>query len=92
MVSEQQARSLREQHAALSGKLRGHDAYYGVTGNAPALTRLRFAEARQWCKWLDRRGGRVPMTWKRQEGPDSLPASPAARGAQCVPLSSEPII
>ena len=27
-----------------------------------------------------------------QEGPDSLPASPAARGAQCVPLSSEPII
>ena len=58
-------RSLREQHAALSGKLRGHDAYYGVTGNAPALTRLRFAVARQWCKWLDRRGGRVPMTWKR---------------------------
>ena len=58
-------RSLPEQHAALSGKLRGHDAYYGVTGNAPALTRLRFAVARQWCKWLDRRGGRVPMTWKR---------------------------
>ena len=66
VVSEQQApESLREQHAALRGKLRGHDAYYGVTGNAPALTRLRFAVARQWCKWLDRRGGRVPMTWKR---------------------------
>ena len=58
-------KSLPEQHAALSRKLRGHDAYYGITGNAQALTRMRFALARQWCKWLNRRGGRVPMTWKR---------------------------
>ena len=57
--------SLPQQHAALCRKLRGHDAYYGITGNATALSRLRFAVARQWCKWLDRRGGRVPMTWKR---------------------------
>ena len=56
---------VREQWAALCRKLRGHYAYYGITGNAPALSRLRFAVARHWCKWLDRRGGRVPMTWKR---------------------------
>ena len=33
---------LREQWAALSRKLRGHYAYYGITGNAQALGRLRY--------------------------------------------------
>jgi hypothetical protein len=49
----------------LSRKLRGHYAYYGITGNVRALSRMRSAVARQWCKWLNRRGGRVPMSWER---------------------------
>ena len=71
-------KSLPEQHAALSRQRRGHDAYSGITGNARALTRLRYVVARQWCKWLDRRGGRVPMTWKRfKEVMKAYPLPPA---------------
>ena len=32
---------IKEQHVALARKLRGHDAYYGITGNARALDALR---------------------------------------------------
>lgn len=54
-----------EQHAVLNRKLRGHYAYYGVTGNARALGRyLRLAE-RAWRKWLNRRNHRAHMTWER---------------------------
>jgi len=58
-------RSVAEQHAALSRKLRGHYAYYGMTGNAPALARFRHEVRRCWHKWLRRRGGRKRMTWER---------------------------
>ena len=33
-------KSLPEQHAALSRKLRGHYAYYGITGNSSSLARF----------------------------------------------------
>lgn len=44
-----------EQHTKLSQKLRGHDAYYGITGNGRALTRLRHVVRQAWGKWLARR-------------------------------------
>lgn len=34
-------RPVAEQHRVLSRKLRGHYAYYGITGNTDALTRFR---------------------------------------------------
>jgi len=56
---------LAAQHEALNRKLRGHYAYYGVTGNARALSRyLRVAE-RLWRKWLNRRSQRARITWPR---------------------------
>jgi len=56
---------LAEQHEALNRKLRGHYAYFGVTGNARALSRyLRLAE-RAWRKWLNRRNHRAHMQWPR---------------------------
>ena len=58
-------RSLPEQHVALSRKLRGHYAYYGIIGNAQALARFRHEVRRCWHKWLGRRGGRTRMTWSR---------------------------
>ena len=58
-------KSLPEQHAALSHKLRGHYAYYGITGNAASLARFRHEVRRRWHKWLSRRGGRTRMTWER---------------------------
>jgi hypothetical protein len=43
--------------AALSRKLRGHDAYYGITGNARALSLLRPLVQRIWQKCsIDGRG------------------------------------
>ena len=44
-----------EQHAKLSQKMRGHYAYYGITGNARALHWFLWAVSRTWRKWLDRR-------------------------------------
>lgn len=53
------------QHEVLSQKLRGHDAYFGVTGNAERLYELRRVAARAWRFWLNRRSQRAGMTWER---------------------------
>lgn len=58
-------RPVADQHAALSRKLRGHDAYYGITGNAVALGRFRHEVERLWRKWLARRSHRAKMPWSR---------------------------
>ena len=47
----------------LGQKLRGHFAYYGITGNGEALRRLRDAVARLWRKWLMRRKRRGFIPW-----------------------------
>jgi RNA-directed DNA polymerase len=56
---------LKAQHIALSRKLRGHDAYYGITGNARALSMLRPLVQRIWHKWLSRRSWKATLTWAR---------------------------
>jgi RNA-directed DNA polymerase len=56
---------VRKQHAMLTQKLRGHYAYYGVTGNMRALGRFLQAVRRVWQKWLKRRSQHHPMTWER---------------------------
>ncbi len=53
------------QQAALSRKLRGHYAYYGITGNARALARFLYAVRRLWRKWLNRRSWHARMTWDK---------------------------
>jgi hypothetical protein len=55
------------QHQTLGRKLKGHDAYYGITGNLDALGRLRFEVRRIWHKWLNRRSNRNRMPWERYE-------------------------
>jgi RNA-directed DNA polymerase len=47
--------SIGEQQQKLNQKLRGHYAYYGVTGNSGALSRFRQEVERRWRKWLNRR-------------------------------------
>jgi group II intron reverse transcriptase/maturase len=44
-----------QQHETLVQKLRGHDAYYGVTGNYACLRNFRHWVERIWFKWLRRR-------------------------------------
>jgi group II intron reverse transcriptase/maturase len=56
---------LAEQHRALQQKLRGHYAYYGITGNQPALARFWWETQRTWKTWLSRRSNRRPLRWKR---------------------------
>ena len=56
---------LEEQHRTLSQKLRGHFAYYGITGNGPALSGFRREVSRIWRKWLSRRHRGKPMDWDR---------------------------
>jgi RNA-directed DNA polymerase len=51
------------QHQMLSQKLRGHFAYYGITGNSFALSRFRVAVIRIWRKWLARRRRCGFLSW-----------------------------
>jgi RNA-directed DNA polymerase len=46
---------IAEQHQALGQKLRGHYAYYGITGNFNGLWRFREAAQRLWRRCLLRR-------------------------------------
>ena len=56
-------RPLAEQQRILGQKLRGHDAYYGITGNFPMVQRIRSAVTEVWRKWLSRRGRGRPLSW-----------------------------
>ena len=56
---------VQHQHRMLVAKLRGHYAYYGITGNAEALQRFRYAVGRIWKKWLCRRSHRAYIDWPR---------------------------
>jgi hypothetical protein len=55
--------SIPEQHKTLSHKLRGHFAYYGITGNFEGLARFRDAATRAWRQWLSRRKRGNPLRW-----------------------------
>jgi RNA-directed DNA polymerase len=56
---------VEQQHRTLSQKVRGHYAYYGITGNALALQAFREAVKRCWRTWLDRRNRERTMIWDR---------------------------
>ena len=56
---------LAVQHRRLNRMLRGHYAYFGITGNFRKLARYRAEVVRAWRKWLDRRSQRARMSWGR---------------------------
>lgn len=59
-------RSLKDQHAALSRRLRGHYQYFGVNGNSRSLQQVLYQAERLWKKWLQRRSQRGKrLTWER---------------------------
>lgn len=53
------------QHAQLLSKLRGHNGYYGITGNSRALSSVHHWVMRIWRKWLSRRSRTSNLTWER---------------------------
>src|SRR5262249_11311828 len=56
--------SIVDQHQALTQKLNGHYAYYGITGNARALLRFFYTAEAIWKYWLGRPSQRG-MNWER---------------------------
>lgn len=52
------------QHQELTRKLRGHFAYYGVTGNYRALKKFLYRVERTWFRWLRRRGQKRLLSWE----------------------------
>jgi RNA-directed DNA polymerase len=59
---------IAQQHRLLAMKLRGHNNYYGITGNYDALTRFAEAVKRTWHKWLARRSHRANGRWDHFQG------------------------
>lgn len=70
---------LKEQHKGLSMKLRGHDAYFGITQNGRALQVLRYQVMRIWYKWLRRRSWKSRWNWERMNRLLELMPLPPAR-------------
>ena len=54
---------LRDQHKRLCQMLKGHYAYYGITGNYKRLDELLCQAQRCWRNWLSRRSQASPVSW-----------------------------
>ena len=70
---------IREQWVALTAKLRGHFAYYGITGNTRSLGSFRYHVRRAWHKWLSRRSDKARIPWERLGGLERRYPLPPAR-------------
>jgi len=79
------------QHKQLSRKLRGHYAYYGLTGNGRALAALRDHVRRIWFKWLQRRSWRSRWTWERMGRLLEAMPLPPVRVVHSIYTRSEPV-
>lgn len=55
--------TIADQHRMLYRKVRGHYAYYGLSGNVDALRRFRQGVERIWIKWLRRRSQKYKLNW-----------------------------
>jgi group II intron reverse transcriptase/maturase len=83
-------RPVAVQHQILSKKLRGHDAYFGITGNSKMLSRLRHEVRRVWRFWLNRRSQRARMTWERFKRLMKRFPLPSARVVHSVYRAAKP--
>jgi group II intron reverse transcriptase/maturase len=56
---------INHQHEAISLKLKGHYAYYGITGNSRSLGKFLYVVTRNWFKWLNRRSRNRHLVWDK---------------------------
>lgn len=54
---------LRDQHAMLTLKLRGHYNYYSLPGNLQRVRCFAYKASRVWFKWLKTRSQRAHASW-----------------------------
>ena len=66
--------SISDQHAYLTAMMRGHYAYYGITGNSRRLSWYARQVARIWEKWLSRRDRGSRCYWRQFTALLKLPA------------------
>ena len=57
------AKPIREQWKGLCARMRGHYGFYGITGNARALSRYSYVVGRIWWQSLNRRSGHKAKGW-----------------------------
>ncbi|MDC0936735.1 group II intron reverse transcriptase/maturase [Pirellulales bacterium] len=82
---------IEEQQQKLNEKLRGHYAYYGVTGNSGALSRFRCAVQQCWQKWLSRRNRLRSVTWRVfRRIQQRFPLAPARTSRSVFRLAAKP--
>lgn len=80
---------ITDQHAGLVLKVRGHDAYYGSTGNMRALERCHTAVERLWKRWLGKRSWHSPTELAVvSRVPGAPSATPCPRRPLRAPLTS----
>ena len=56
---------VKKQHKHLCSVLRGHFNYFGVISNYQSMRNFRYCTVVIWRKWLNRRGGKNYITWKK---------------------------
>ncbi len=56
---------IKQQYDKLVQKVRGHYAYYGITGNWASLKSFFHGVQRSWRFWLNRRNRERSMTWDK---------------------------
>ncbi len=56
---------LAEQHRRLCQMLKGHFAYFGISGNSQRLAAVVYQTRRLWRKWLSRRSWKSYVTWEQ---------------------------
>jgi RNA-directed DNA polymerase len=57
--------SIPDQRVHLTAMMRGHYAYYGITGNFRRICWYAHQVGRIWQKWLSRRGRKSPLLSSR---------------------------
>lgn len=83
-------RPLSNQHAALSRKVHGHYAYYGISGNSRRIRWYAHQVERIWRFWLVRRGRDAHRRWGRFDRLLRRYPLPPARIVHRYAATSEP--
>jgi group II intron reverse transcriptase/maturase len=81
--------TIRDQHAHLTMMMRGHYAYYGISGNIKRLRWYAYQVVRIWKKWLSRRDRRRRLHWDRLNDLLTRHPLPAARIVHRYTAASE---
>jgi group II intron reverse transcriptase/maturase len=81
--------SIPDQNAHLAAMMRGHYAYYGITGNSRRIRWYAYQVERIWQKWLSRRDRTRRLNWSRFAALLKRHPLPAARIVHRYTAASE---